>query len=285
MCANNPPVLGPSAGDATAVEVILSQQQNALFASLSLPNATIRARAVAKVQNNGISCSTALNQTAAQAIYFQGNTTVNLNCSFAANSNNVDAIDVSGSTNLHANSLWTVGNWSTNGNPSVTLSSGAFTQQYAVSDPYAGQISYTKPTNSTCTNWSTLLPTGSGTLSPLPAGQFYCPMTFGNGNSVTLNAGVYLINGENNQNEAFRVNTGATVSGTGVTIIATGTNSSKAGAINIQGGTVTLIAPTANLTPPGGGSVKSGVVFYQDPTIVNSQNNKGNSTITAGANM
>ena len=36
MCANNPPVLGISAGNNNAVEVILSQQQNALFANLFL---------------------------------------------------------------------------------------------------------------------------------------------------------------------------------------------------------------------------------------------------------
>jgi hypothetical protein len=287
MCANNPPVLGPSAGDASAVEVILSQQQTALLASLSLSSATIRTRAVAKVLNNGVSCSTALNATATPGIQFQGNTNVTLNCSFAANSSSADAIDVSGNTTLNANSLWTVGNWTTNGSPSVTLSSGSFTQQYALTDPYAGTISYTKPTNQNdCVSWTTLLPTHSGTLSTPPLGSnYYCPMTFGNGDNVTLNPGVYLINGENNQNEAFRVNTGATVSGTGVTIIATGTSGSKAGAINIQGGNVSLIAPTSNQTPPAGGSVKSGLIFYQDPTIVDSQSNKGNSTITAGANV
>jgi hypothetical protein len=290
MCVNNPPVLGALAGDPTAVEVILSQQQNALFASLSLPNVTINARAVAKVQNNGISCSTALNPTIAPGISFQGTTTVSLNCSFAANSNSPDAIDVSGNTTLNANSLWTVGNWSTNGNPSITLSSGAFTQQYPVVDPYAGRITYTKPTNSTCTNWTTLLPTGSGTLSPLPAGQFYCPMSFGNGNTVTLAAGVYLINGQSNNspNYAIHVQGTAVVTGNGVTIIATGTggtggSATNSGSIDIQGGTVTLVAPTSSLTPPGGGTVPSGLIFYQDRSVVVSQANKANSTITATA--
>jgi uncharacterized membrane protein len=39
MCANNPPVLGPSAGDDNAVEVILAQQQDSFLASLFLPSA------------------------------------------------------------------------------------------------------------------------------------------------------------------------------------------------------------------------------------------------------
>ena len=49
MCANNPPVLGAYAGNSNAVEVILAQQQNALFASLSLPNVSINTRAVAAI--------------------------------------------------------------------------------------------------------------------------------------------------------------------------------------------------------------------------------------------
>jgi hypothetical protein len=281
-CVNNPPLFGTSAGDAQAVEVILAQTQTTFFASLSLPSVTIDARAVAKVQNTGLSCDTALDPTAAKAIYFQGNT-VNLNCSFASNSNNTDSVDLSVGTNLTANSLYTVGNYTTTGNPSVSLSSGIFAQQVALADPYAGKISYVKPTNFTCTT-----ATGA-TLSPLAAGQFYCPMSFTSG-TTTLNSGVYLVNGDN-QNNAFSVGNSATVTGSGITIIATGTggngkNTTKAGAINIQGGTVTLTAPTTTVTPPGGptNGVQSGLLFYQDPSVVDSQSNNGNSTITANSN-
>jgi hypothetical protein len=205
-CVNNPPLFGTSAGDAQAVEVILAQTQTTFFASLSLPSVTIDTRAVAKVQNNGLSCDTALDPTAAKAIYFDGNTTVILNCSFASNSNDTDSVDFSGSTNLTANSLYTVGNYTTTGNPSVSLNSGIFTQQVALADPYAGKISYVKPTDSTCTT----APSTGGTLSPLAAGQFYCPMSFTSG-TTTLNSGVYLVNGEDNQNNAFSVGNSATV--------------------------------------------------------------------------
>jgi hypothetical protein len=49
---------------------------------------------------------------------------------------------------------------------------------------------------------------------------------------------------------------------------------------------VTLIAPTTSLTPPGGpaNGVPSGLIFYQDPSIVDSQSVKANSSITAGTN-
>ena len=61
MCANNPPVLGISAGNNNAVEVILSQQQNALLANLFLPKVTIETRAVAAIKTLDTSCVLALN--------------------------------------------------------------------------------------------------------------------------------------------------------------------------------------------------------------------------------
>jgi len=50
IAVNNPPLNGAYVGNSNYVEVILSQQQNTLFASVSpfaLPNVTIRTRAVA----------------------------------------------------------------------------------------------------------------------------------------------------------------------------------------------------------------------------------------------
>src|SRR5690242_1638192 len=64
MCTNNPPILGPSAGNKNAVEVILAQQQDSFFASLFLPNVTIRTRAVAKVDVSGVACDLSLDPSA-----------------------------------------------------------------------------------------------------------------------------------------------------------------------------------------------------------------------------
>jgi hypothetical protein len=47
-----------------------------------------------------------------------------------------------------------------------------------------------------------------------------------------------------------------------------------------------LTAPTTTVTPPGGptNGVPSGLLFYQDPSVVDSQRNNGDSTITANSN-
>jgi uncharacterized membrane protein len=76
MCANNPPVLGPSAGDNNAVEVILAQQQSSFLASLFLPSITIDTRAVAKVNVSGVACSLSLDPSASSAVKFNGTTNV-----------------------------------------------------------------------------------------------------------------------------------------------------------------------------------------------------------------
>src|ERR1700736_2446068 len=67
MCANNPPATAGTLnfGNNNAVEVILAQQQNALFASLSLANVTIGTRAVAVISILDQSCLLALDSNPA----------------------------------------------------------------------------------------------------------------------------------------------------------------------------------------------------------------------------
>ena len=79
MCANNPPVSGPHAGQTSYVEVILGQQQNTFFANLYFPNIMIRSRAVAGVEIVGSACTVALNSSTPKAINIAGNTTLNMN--------------------------------------------------------------------------------------------------------------------------------------------------------------------------------------------------------------
>ena len=92
MCANNPPVLGTYAGQNNAVEVILAQQQNALFASLSLANVTIDTRAVAVISVLDQACMLALDPSASDAIFIKGNPTLNMpNCSVVADFEQLEA--------------------------------------------------------------------------------------------------------------------------------------------------------------------------------------------------
>ena len=153
MCANNPPVLGPSAGDNNAVEVILAQQQNSFLGSLFLPSVTIGTRAVAKINVSGVACSLSLDPSASSAVKFNGTTNVDLtNCGIAANSNNPTSMVFTGNTTFQAAWAQTVGNYTAGGNttiPIVQIDAFPVTDPYSCNPPQigcAGQIKYVLPT-------------------------------------------------------------------------------------------------------------------------------------------
>jgi hypothetical protein len=288
MCVNNPPVFPQSASNPQKqymVEVVLVQQPSTMFASLlGLTTVTIGTRAVAAVPQgpgSGVACSMGLdgppgNGSDGKDVYLRGNPTVTLNCTLVSNSTSADAVDVQGSSTLNATQVYTAGN--------CTGSCPSTTTPYApkLPDPYAGQISYTLPTNSTnCVNAPT-----SGSISPPAAGTFYCPMSI-TGNA-TLAAGIYYIDDKSGGN-AFSV-TGGTVTGNGVTIISSApSGTTKAGTFNIAAGaTVTLSAPTTSnpsgctaSSPP---CIPSGILFYQDPAVADTSCVKNNIQTSTNCN-
>ncbi len=85
---NNPPTSGAYSGNNSYVEVILSQQQSALFANfnpINLANVTIRTRAVAGPPVLGTGCILALDPNAASAISLSNNATIsNTHCGVVA---------------------------------------------------------------------------------------------------------------------------------------------------------------------------------------------------------
>jgi hypothetical protein len=139
MCANNPPVLGAFAGQNNAVEIILAQQQNALFASLSLANVTIDTRGVAVISVLDQSCLLALDPTASQALLVQGNSTITMpNCSLVADSTDPNAMFFRGSAaTITADTLRSAGGVGSTGNPRFNLTSPPQTNAPPVPDPYA----------------------------------------------------------------------------------------------------------------------------------------------------
>jgi hypothetical protein len=303
MCANNPPVGGSSSGDATAVEVYLAQQQNALLANLFLSSVTISTRAVAKFNLAGLTCDLALGKTGT-GISVQGSATVNLTgCGMAANSSDGASISFGGGHNDILNASWfqTVGNFNSNGNPQINVPT-QLTFAAPVTDPYscnpptigcAGQIKYSWPAtavnpSSPCYPWTgaptTLQPGLYGDSSSKgcsnAGSKSSPPMSFTSG-TMTLCPGVYYLDGEDKKGEAFLVKAtvqmGTAGSGgcpangiNGVTIIGSSQNGKIGGGVQIQGGSVTLSAPTGKI--PSGctlGStpcIPSGVLFYQDPS-------------------
>jgi hypothetical protein len=299
MCVNNPPALGAFTTNQTAVEVILAQQQSAIFASLSLPNVTIDTRAVAGLKSFA-SCMIALG-TSGQDLKNNGTTTVNLNsCSFISNST-----DPTKSVTFNGNVTMTAGAISTAGGAQVTGSSNYIappitTNAAAVSDPYVGQITVPTVPNGTYYTAAQVYTPGLYTApSNSPAIGITASGTY------TMCSGVYVLDGDDNQGRAFYIpSTGTTVNmgvpgntyngqqcpslqngatiPFGITIIAKCSSSNCAGGIVI-GGTGASSQPTVNLAAPATSpltGIPQEILFYQ---VASQADTKGTSTLAGGA--
>ena len=286
MCANNPPVSGASNGDSKAVEVILERLQNTFLANLFLSNVSITTRAVAKVNDSGLTCDLAVGTTGTD-ITVQGSANINLTgCGLAANSSSTSSISFGGGNNDVLNASWfqTVGTYNAGGNPQINVPT-KLTYSSPVQDPYqcnpptmgcAGQITYSQAAAwQGSTNGCESVTSGATTLKPglygdstnsngcsNGKGSSSPPMSF-TGGTVTLCPGVYYLDGEDNHGYALLVQGGTLQMGTdgsggcvpssgvnGVTIIASSKNGTKGGGFQIKSGTVTVSAPTS-VTPSG----------------------------------
>ena len=142
IAVNNPPLNGAYTGNSNYVEVILSQQQSALFASLNFPNVTIQTRAVATALSTP-ACLLALG-TSGQDLTISGSSAINTaGCSVVTNSTSSGSVTISGSATLTAQTIITRGPISPNPCPTTTciLTTPANTSAAATADPYSSRVS------------------------------------------------------------------------------------------------------------------------------------------------
>ena len=263
MCANNPPVLGISAGNNNAVEVILSQQHNALLANLFLPQVTIETRAVAAIKNLDTSCILALNSTGTD-INIVGSAGVCLGpgnscgscgtptCSMTADSTDPSAIHLQGAACVAADNLVTPGGVGFTGNGhTLTLNSGPLIGAPPVADPYASTLTHTFLT--------TGMPTTCASGPPYPANSQICGGLKVTGTLNLLPGTYWITDGDLDIKNSTLECTTCVPGGAGVTIILTTAKPSGG-----QVGTLTLGANgVLNLSAPGSGTF-AGLVLIQD---------------------
>ncbi|MGE5504578.1 MAG: hypothetical protein ACM31L_09160, partial [Actinomycetota bacterium] len=256
-----PPTTGAYAGNSSAVEVVVSRQQALLLANVFLSSQTVAARAVAKMGTPGDYCVLSLDPHQGVAVDVTGSATINLaNCGVVANSDSAQAISVSGSADLYAKYVQAVGGYDVSGSGNMVVDS-VITGASAVADPYA---SLAIPSYGGCTK-NNYTSHGTETLSP---GVYCGGMSFNANTNVTLSPGTYIVKGS-----TFKVNGQATITGSGVTIILTGSSGNYA-QVDINGGA------TVNLSAPTSGTY-AGVTFFQDHNAPSGGDNKFN----GGANM
>lgn len=267
VTVNHPPATGHYAGNNNAIEVIVTVQQPRLLSAIftSTPVA-ITARAVAVPGNGGNGCVLALNPTAAAAVNAQGNVSITLSsCSIYDDSSSTSGLNAGGTAAVAAQAAYVVGNVS--GSANFTTTDGITTGASSVADPYN---SVAAPTYSGC-NSTNLQIHNTQTLSP---GVLCGGLQLTSGANVTLNPGVYILDGGN-----LQVAGGATLTGSGVTLYFTShTGSGYANATINGGATVNLTAPT---TGPD-----AGIVFFGDrnmPINTTFKFNGGSGQVVGGA--
>ncbi len=203
----------------------------------------------------GTACVLALDPSASSAIANQGNPTINMaGCVLAANSDSSSAIDITGSTDLIAESLYTVGNYSTGGSATVDLARAPLIHEFALDDPYAD-------VNVPIINGCDAVNASYNTNVVLNPGVYCGGIRFGSQAHARLNPGVYYLDrGDFVANAGAVITCNCTGSYDGVTFVLTSTGAaSDIGTVTINGGAdITLNAP------PDASSHFAGILFYQD---------------------
>jgi len=274
ITVNNPPKSGSYAGNANAVEVIVSTPVSSLLSSVILKSTfNIASRAVALVSSSpgtggGTACLLALDPTMSGAITMNGNLKANFqNCTIASDSNSSSSVFINGNVTVTANSIYSGGGISQGNNDTLHLSSPAMTHQIPIPDPYK---STSVPSYGGCdqTNFS---PNGNNvTLSP----GVYCGGISLQKDAVMNPGTYYLTNGNFTANAQSNVTCNCSHPGDGVTIVLTGTSP---GGVTLNGGAVlNLQAPSGNSSNP-----LDGFLFYQDrnASVGNSVTFNGSSAI------
>ncbi|TPI70740.1 hypothetical protein FJ420_06165 [Mesorhizobium sp. B3-1-3] len=252
IVVNTPPASGPNTAK-KAVEVILNQNLDRMFTSIfTQTKVPERARAVALITDASKACDIALSLTASQALLFSGNTNAKkIGCVDMANSNASDAIKIQGSAAVQTDCLITVGGMVLN-NPPTMVCKSPITQALPAADPFASLPA--PATSNPCQKIN-----GNKTTQTIQPGTYCSGMNL-NGN-ITLSPGVYVVQGD------LKINAGAVIQGSDVTIFMAGSNT-----VSMNGNaTVTLAAPTTG--------TYSGVLFYGDRTGTAAQSTfNGNAT-------
>ncbi len=247
----NPPTTGAYTADGNAVEVIATTSRTLPFSSLFLDTApVIRSRAVATVLDDGEYCVIALANDGV-GVNIAGSADIQLGCGVAADSAGQYAIDFDGGAYLEAPYLHAVGGIDAS-NSNVPEGTALKPYGLPIGDPLASQNYQVPSLPSGCTeNNLSVKPSETVTLTP---GRYCNGMTLKG--DVTFQPGVYIMD-----RGSFKVESQATVTGEGVTIILTGNSPSTVADIRFAGGAdVDLRAPTAAENPTW-----KNVLFFQDP--------------------
>jgi len=251
VTVNNPPKSGNYTANSSAVEVIVSQPQTLKMAGLfgvSVYNLSARAVALAGSGSGGGYCMLSTENDSGVGVGLWGGVKLTMTgCGMAVNSSGPAALELNSGGTLTAPLVSLVGQldnvWSTVNVTSLKQN------QPSVTDPYAN-VAMPSSTGCDYNGYSIGWTASQTTLYP---GRYCNGLSMSNGANVALSSGIYYV-----KSGSFGIAGGASVTGTGVTIVLTtadGGNSYATFAIS-NGGNITLSAPTTGQT--------AGILFFGD---------------------
>lgn len=262
VTVHNPPTSGPHSGVATFVEVIVSQSEPTFFMKLfHLTSMTVSARAVAGI-GPASGCIYTLDPSGID-IGMTGSGSLSMpDCGIVIDSASSNALNLTGSGTIAAQSIGIVGSYNKVGsgtitptpvtgiapapNPLAYLAAPSFAASSCLADPhYTGSTSHT--------------------IGPSTSGGTVCynGLSITGSGSLTLNPGVYIING------GFSSTGSGSISGTGVTIYMAPPN----GSLTLTGsGALNVSAPTSG--------TYNGILFFEDPNDTNTMKVTGSGAST-----
>jgi Flp pilus assembly protein TadG len=235
---------------------------------LGFSTLNISAATAVTLVSDGLGCVLSLSPTASGALAGSGSSAVSLNnCSLYDNSNSSTALTVGGSARVEALSVGVVGG--TSGTANITTTQGIKTGLTPLLDPYRDVANPTESgtVQSSCNGQCSH---GTATIDP---GIYKQGMKLVAGANITLNPGIYYLEDD------LSIQGGATLSGTGVTLVFTSGNGSKYATANVSG------SATVNLTAPTTGDTAGIVVFAdrQTPSGTSFKFNGGSTQYLGGA--
>src|SRR5690242_7642225 len=224
VTVHRPPATGAYTGNNQAIEVIVATQQSRLLSSLFNSGiVTLHGRAVALPGNAGTGCVLSLNLAAAGGVTSKGNSAISLNqCSVYDDSNNSSALVNGGTATIDALSVNVVGQIS--GGSGITTTQGVNVGISPAVDPYANVV---MPTPGAC-DFNNKTYKTTVTIDP---GVYCNGIQLNAGAVVTMNPGIYFID-----RGSLQMAGGATLQGTGVTIILTASTGNNYADATINGG-------------------------------------------------
>ena len=239
----NPPISGPSAGDAGAVEVVVRRPAPLFFAKVLIDKAdTIAGRAVAVIGGNQ-TCLWALSGTQRGAVKVSGGATLNLACGIFVNSNDTEALQESGGNScITAAKISIVGGYSGD-----CITATPTTGVKPLGDPLAD----IEPPEVEDCDYAGKVTVKKGEVVELLPGVYCGGINVVASGEVIFASGTYVLDGG-----GLNIASQSTATGTGVSFYMTA-EAKPGDNISIEGGAnVTMSAPTTG--------AQAGILFHMD---------------------